>query len=162
MNNSKKINDKGFSLIELIVVIAIMVVLVAILSPVFPRFIEQGRRATDVTNANTIASAILIDIENGDYKNLTVDTTNNTAGEVKEGVFESIKNVPTPQGTGHTGSKYYFVYEPGKHVVHVTIMNYGYDLTDSVVAAAYKVNSSPVADKSKIYTEPAPAEADGN
>lgn len=64
-NKEVKQNNKGFSLVELIVVIAIMIVLVAVLAPVFTRYIEQSRRATDVQNANSIAEAVLIDAADG-------------------------------------------------------------------------------------------------
>jgi len=59
--NKKQKNNKGFSLVELIVVIAIMVVLVAVLAPVFTKYIESSRRSTDVQNANSIAEAVIAD-----------------------------------------------------------------------------------------------------
>ena len=58
----KKINDKGFSLVELIVVIAIMVALVAVVAVAVTRYVAQARAATDVTNAQTIKSAIQVEI----------------------------------------------------------------------------------------------------
>lgn len=39
----KKINDKGFSLVELIVVIAIMVALVAVVAVAVTRYVAQSR-----------------------------------------------------------------------------------------------------------------------
>ena len=67
--NKKQKNNGGFSLVELIVVIAIMVVLVAVLAPVFTRYIESSRRSTDVQNANQIAEAVLADA--ADNKTIT-------------------------------------------------------------------------------------------
>lgn len=43
----KKMNNKGFSLVELIIVIAIMVILVAVLAPQYLRYVEKSRVATD-------------------------------------------------------------------------------------------------------------------
>lgn len=63
--NKKQRNNGGFSLVELIVVIAIMVVLVAVLAPVFTRYIESSRRSTDVQNASSIAEAVLADVADG-------------------------------------------------------------------------------------------------
>ena len=63
--NKKQKNNKGFSLVELIVVIAIMVVLVAVLAPVFSKYIESSRRSTDIQNANSIAEAVLADAADG-------------------------------------------------------------------------------------------------
>lgn len=43
----KKMNNKGFSLVELIIVIAIMVILVAVLAPQYLRYVERSRIAAD-------------------------------------------------------------------------------------------------------------------
>ena len=140
MNKSKKMNDKGFSLIELIVVIAIMVVLVAVLSPVFSRFIEQGRRATDVTNANSLAEAILIDIESGEFNPTTAgDDPASSAAEIKTSEFPSLKSVPNVQSTGLTGNNFRYAYNSTTHTVAITIVNDDNgDLTDPTNAENYK------------------------
>lgn len=54
----KKVNDKGFSLIELIIVVAILVVLIAVLAPQYLKYVEKSRNATDVQNARAVVSAI--------------------------------------------------------------------------------------------------------
>lgn len=60
----KKMNNKGFSLVELIIVIAIMAVLVGVLAPQFIKYVESSRVATDesaaaeVLNATKIALAV--------------------------------------------------------------------------------------------------------
>ncbi len=51
-----KKNIKGFSLVELIVVIAIMVILIALLTPSIVGYIEKANNAADVSNAKTISS----------------------------------------------------------------------------------------------------------
>lgn len=44
-----KKNNKGFSLVELIIVIAIMVALVAVLAPQFTKYVEKSRLAVDTS-----------------------------------------------------------------------------------------------------------------
>lgn len=56
----KKLNNKGFSLVELIIVIAIMAVLVGVLAPQYLRYVERSRVSTDNDNIAAIESAIQV------------------------------------------------------------------------------------------------------
>ncbi len=55
-----KKNNKGFSLVELIIVIAIMAVLMAVLAPQFLRYVERSRLQSDNTTLGEIANACKI------------------------------------------------------------------------------------------------------
>ncbi len=51
-------NNKGFSLIELIIVIAIMAVLVAIIAPNLTKYLGSSKTKTDQKNADELASQL--------------------------------------------------------------------------------------------------------
>lgn len=54
----KELNNKGFSLVELIIVIAIMAVLMGVLAPQYLKYVKSSKVSTDITNAEEIATAI--------------------------------------------------------------------------------------------------------
>lgn len=54
----KKTSNKGFSMVELIIVIAIMAILAAALAPSLIKYINKSRLSTDVTTGTTIATAV--------------------------------------------------------------------------------------------------------
>lgn len=51
-------NNKGFSLVELIIVIAIMAVLIGVLAPQFIKYVERSRESTDLQNIEEVKTAI--------------------------------------------------------------------------------------------------------
>lgn len=61
----RKLNNKGFSLVELIIVIAIMVILVVVFAPQYLRFVNNSRISTDVQTAANMVTAIESSIAEG-------------------------------------------------------------------------------------------------
>ena len=57
-NEMKKKNNKGFSLVELIVVIAIMAVLMVVLAPAMLRYVEKARVQKDESAAAEVRNAV--------------------------------------------------------------------------------------------------------
>lgn len=92
---TKRRNNKGFSLVELIIVIAIMAILAGILAPQFIKYIKKSRVSTDIQNAQQIATAI-----SAEYADAGEETTvgfvviNDTTGAAgwKTGTVDSEKN----------------------------------------------------------------------
>lgn len=56
----KKLNKKGFTLAELLIVVAIIAVLVAIAIPVFTAQLEKSREATDLANVRSGYATVVI------------------------------------------------------------------------------------------------------
>ncbi len=64
----KEMNNKGFSLVELIIVIAIMAVLMGVLAPQYLKYVKKSKISTDITNAENIATAVNAEIADGETK----------------------------------------------------------------------------------------------
>lgn len=56
----ERMNDKGFSLVELIIVIAIMAILLVVLAPQYLKYVERSRNSTDLQNATEVVTALQI------------------------------------------------------------------------------------------------------
>ncbi len=59
MKNNVTSDNKGFSLVELIIVIAVMAVLMGVIAPTLISYIEKSRESTDLQNIGAVRRAIL-------------------------------------------------------------------------------------------------------
>ena len=55
---NKKKNNKGFTLVELVIVIVILAILVGLLAPQYTKYVEKSRKSADASNMDEIIKAI--------------------------------------------------------------------------------------------------------
>ena len=85
-----KKNNKGFSLVELIIVIAIMAILAGAIAPALIRYIDKSRKSNDVSSAKTIKTAVETALGNEDiYAYLTNNSGKITTITIAPGVATS-------------------------------------------------------------------------
>ena len=133
----KQKNNKGFSLVELIVVIAIMAVLVGVLAPQLMKYVEKSREATDIQNCDSIASALKAYY--ADKEDQTADVTINVT---KNGVTETTDPAVKDAGMvktklkGKNWTKIAITYKPADGSIEYTITE------DATNKPYYKIEDS--------------------
>ncbi|MCR5367891.1 prepilin-type N-terminal cleavage/methylation domain-containing protein [Eubacterium sp.] len=81
-----KKTNRGFSLVELIIVIAIMAILAAAIAPALIRYIDKSRRADDVTAAGTVLTGVQTAMADEDcYSEIAKATSGQIICSVKGG-----------------------------------------------------------------------------
>lgn len=93
----KKLNKKGFTLAELLVVVAIIGVLVAISIPIFNSQLEKSREATDEANIRAIYAMVSADVLSETV--VAKDTTNHKPAASYEIAKDATTGVVTGTAT---------------------------------------------------------------
>lgn len=121
----KELNNKGFSLVELIIVIAIMAVLMGVLAPQYLKYVKQSKVSTDITNAESIANAVNIAIS--DSVNADADKVAFSSGAALSGGAAVVNysdgtvkvTAPTPKVV--TSDTWIVTYDNNKGVTKITL-----------------------------------------
>lgn len=134
MNISKpERHDKGFSLIELIIVIAIMAILVGVLAPQFMKYVEKARNSVDINNAIEITEAIKVYCADDN-------------GDAPRNAPDNISGI-TIYGEGDEESR---IWSYGSNeFVSAALKNAGFDIDESTVAWGSQIIINNLRAKSK-------------
>ena len=115
MNKKQKnLTNKGFSLVELIIVIAIMAVLVGVLAPQYIKYVEKSRVSADAqqveefTGAMTVlASDVDVTLDSTKTYTVTSDTTGKiTISNDLKTIFDSLGSVDTAKNYSYKYTSY--------------------------------------------------------
>lgn len=94
--NKMKKNRKGYTLTELIVVVAILGILAVVATPMILNQVNNARENTDAANAKTIENAYKIGMTTGN-PTPAVPTTGTAARNI---IVDNLDPFPTPQQNG--------------------------------------------------------------
>ncbi len=112
-NQLLKKKKKGFTLIELIIVIAIIAILAAIALPRFGQIRENSNIRADLANAKNIQTAVITGIANGDI-------TPDAHGTVPvDSTLLSGTAVPHVRAAAHAGGNFTVTVDATSHEVEV-------------------------------------------
>lgn len=144
---NKRNRNKGFSLVELIVVIAIMAVLVGVLAPQFIGYVAKSRQATDVQNAQTLAMEIAVKIADAEAEGTALNYAT-TWAPVDTTV---VSKVPAVRNGKVNQGKFYYMVDT-ENTVHIAVAEGTNKPTDPVSGGAV-VSGSAVGPKGQLYPE---------
>lgn len=103
----RKNGQKGFTLVELIVVMAILAILAAIAVPRYNSTLNGAKEKADIATARTIQSAAMLYQANSSTNALPTSITSDTMAEyLAADVFDDDKTVKAPQ----QGGDFHFYY----------------------------------------------------
>ncbi len=114
----KKMNKKGFTLAELLIVVAIIAVLVAVAIPVFNAQLEKSRDATTIANLRSAyaeATTVMLQGNTDGIPNATYTAASGTASasvaiasvnwQDTDGSMQEASNLPFTMPSSYTGGK---------------------------------------------------------
>lgn len=130
----KKTNNKGFSLVELIIVVAIMAILIGVLAPQYIKYVEKSRISSDEQLVDQCYTAVQSALADEDYYD-----------QIASGDGVSITpTAVTPNGAGLTAAfAEYFGSTAGKRLKSKKYTVGAVTITadaNNVLQAAYSLN----------------------
>ncbi|SHH46351.1 type II secretion system protein [Tepidibacter thalassicus] len=129
-------NKKGFTLVELIIVIAVLGILVGIAVPKFSGIQENARKKTDITNAKMISDAISVLLAEGKIdapsSSITFEVVSKKQSapqngslsaeqQIQNALIDYLSDIPKikSNGNSHKDDSFYVTIEEGAKSVKV-------------------------------------------
>ena len=81
-------NNKGFSLVELIIVVAIMAILIGVIAPQYIKYVEKSRNSADADLVDSIRKGVETMISDPDYT-ITDGTITISGAGITQGSFDA-------------------------------------------------------------------------
>lgn len=132
MNKKQKnLTNKGFSLVELIIVIAIMAVLVGVLAPQYIKYVEKSRVSADAQQVEEFTGAMTVLASDVDVTldiNKTYTVTSDTTGKIT--ISNDLKTIFDSLGSVDTAKNY--SYKSTSYKAQAITISLAYDGTDKV------------------------------
>lgn len=112
--NKKKKDNKGFTLVELVIVVAILAILVGILAPQYTKYVEKSRQSADASNLENIVKGFKVAAADTDYNIIPNGKTAVATFKIcmtKDGTTITPDNAPTDGDTWAKALKEYTGYD---------------------------------------------------
>lgn len=128
-------NNKGFSLIELIIVVTIMAVLIGVLAPQYLKYVEKSRITKDDERADSLLNAIHIIVADDGYFNKIpsqADIELSNTGVKIQPADEALSDALDEYLDGWADLKVYSnMYQSKRYVIKLAQTNGVFDVTSS-------------------------------
>lgn len=119
----KKKDNKGFTLVELVIVVAILAIVVGILAPQYTKYVERSRKAADASNMDELIKAV--QVYSTDH---AIGAAANTTGTAKEITIALTSNGVT-YGTDTDAKAAFDEYVPNYTSIKLKSQKWGGDPT---------------------------------
>ena len=104
---NKKKNNKGFTLVELVIVVAILAILVGLLAPQYTKYVEKSRKSADASNLEELVTSVKVAASDNAYDVVQETDTTYTLEMNSSGTTLTVKDSGTvPAGLTNALAEY--------------------------------------------------------